>query len=100
MGFHKHGSFSFTIAVQKMRAVGGDNFVADLTALRHHEPNGAARPLFVPVIAEQYGETAQDAEGKVIDAICSWLDRAARVTCSGECPQPSTSNGLDLRPLS
>lgn len=75
MGFHKHGSYSFSVAVQKMSVIGGDNFVADITALRVHAPNGAATALDVPVIPEQYGETAQQAVGRAITAMADWLER-------------------------
>lgn len=78
MGFHKHGRYSFTVKVARMSVVDGNNFVADLTALRRHEASGAAVPLDVPVIAEQYGETATDAEGLAIEAICDWLDGHAQ----------------------
>jgi hypothetical protein len=75
MGFHKHGAYSFSVSVQKMRVIGGDNFVADITALRHHHPSGVATLLDVPIIPEQYGETAQDAEGRAVSALGAWLDR-------------------------
>ena len=74
MGFHKHGMYSFQVSVQRMMVIGGDNFVADITAFRHHGLSGAARELEVPVIAEQYGETAQEAEGRAILAMGDWLD--------------------------
>jgi hypothetical protein len=78
MGFHKHGSYSFTIAVQKMSVIGGDAFVADLSGLRQHTSTGAAIALEVPVIAEAYGETAQDAEGRAIETVRRWLDANTR----------------------
>ena len=74
MAFHKHGFFSFQVMVQRMVVVGGDGFVADITALRLHGPSGAAQPLEVPVIEEQYGETAHAAEGRAIKAMGEWLD--------------------------
>lgn len=77
MGFHKYGNYSFTIAVQKMSLIGGESFVADITALRRHAQSGAATTLDVPIVAEQYGETAQDAELRSITAVCRWLDRHA-----------------------
>lgn len=77
VGFHKHGKYSFSIAVQKMSVIGGDSFVADLTGLRRHEDNGVAVPLEVPPIAEHYGETAQAAQGKAIAATCKWIDQHA-----------------------
>lgn len=73
MGFHKFGMFSFRVSVQRMVVIGGDNFVADIIALRRHGPSGAAQDLEVPVIAEQYGETAQEAEGRAIQAMRDWL---------------------------
>ncbi|HWI19507.1 MAG TPA: hypothetical protein VNT81_17255 [Vicinamibacterales bacterium] len=75
MGFHKHGKYSFSIAVQKMSVIGGDRFVADLTGLRRHDANGVAIPLDVPPIAEHYGETPRAAQGKAIAATCRWLDQ-------------------------
>jgi len=73
MGFHKFGMFSFRVSVQRMMVIGGDNFVADIIALRRHGPSGAGQDLEVPVIAEQYGETAQEAEGRAIKAMRDWL---------------------------
>lgn len=75
MGFHKHGRFSFSIAVQRMSVIGGDRYVADLTGLRSHSTSGAATRLDTPAIAEHYGETARDAERKAIAAVCGWLDQ-------------------------
>lgn len=63
MAFHKHGVFSFTIDVKRIGLIAGDNFVADVTALRRHRPNGSADRLQVPAMSEQYGETAPQAEG-------------------------------------
>jgi hypothetical protein len=77
MGFHKHGIFSFTVKVQRMSIIGGHNFVADVTALRRHGLTGAARPLTVPPIAEQYGETAPEAEKRAIEAVGDWLNAHA-----------------------
>ncbi len=74
MGFHKHGIYSFRVSVQRMKVVGGNNFVADITALRRHGMSGAAEELEVPVINEQYGETAQEAEGRAIRAMNDWLN--------------------------
>ena len=75
MAFHKHGFFSFSIAVQRMCVVGGKNFVADITALRFHGPSGAALVLEVPAIREQYGETAQEAEGRAAKSMANWLNK-------------------------
>ena len=77
MGFHKHGIYSFSVKVQRMTLVGGHNFVADVTALRLHGLSGAARPIDVPQIAEQYGETVQEAESRAIIAVGNWLDQHA-----------------------
>ena len=74
MSFHKHGVYSFTIAIQRMRPIAGDNFVADVTALRRHGPSGAAVPLEVPDIPEQYGDTAQQAQGRAITVMSEWLE--------------------------
>jgi hypothetical protein len=76
MGFHKHGVYSFTVAIQRMRLIAGDNFVADVTALRRHGPSGAvAEQLDVPAIPEQYGDTAQQAESRAITVMSEWLER-------------------------
>ncbi len=74
MAFHKHGIYSFKVDIQRMVVVGGNNFVADVTALRRHGLTGAAESLQVPDIAEQYGETARDAEGLAVRAMGDWLD--------------------------
>jgi hypothetical protein len=75
MSFHKHGVYSFTIAIQRMRPIAGDNFVADVTALRRHGPSGTAVPLEVPDIPEQYGGTAQQAQDRAITVMSEWLER-------------------------
>jgi hypothetical protein len=75
MAFHKHGFFSFSIAVQRMCVVGGNNFVADITALRFHGPSGAALVLEVPAIPEQYGQTAREAEGRAAEFMANWLNK-------------------------
>jgi hypothetical protein len=75
MSFHKHGIYSFSVRVQRMSVVGGNNFVADVTALRRHGLTGAARPVDVPPIAEQYGETVQEAEARAIKVMGDWLNR-------------------------
>ena len=77
MGFHKHGVFSFHVKIERMVVIGGDNFVAEVTALRRHGPSGAAQPLEVPAVLEQYGATASQAEGRVITVMRQWLDAAA-----------------------
>jgi len=75
MAFHKHGIYSFSVKVQRMSVVGGNNFVADVTALRRHGLTGAARPIDVPPIPEQYGETVQEAEARAIKAVSDWLNQ-------------------------
>lgn len=90
MGFHKHGVYSFTVAIQRMRLIAGDNFVADVTALRRHGPSGAvAEQLDVSAIPEQYGDTVQQAEGRAITVMSEWLEqrRAAQPT---PVPSPRT----------
>ena len=57
--FHKHSIYSFQVGVQRMVVGGGNNFVADVTALRRHGVSGAAEILDLPIIEEQYGETAR-----------------------------------------
>jgi hypothetical protein len=73
--FHKHGIYSFQVGVQRMVVVGGHNFVADITALRRHGLSGAAEILDLPIIDEQYGETAREAEGHAVRAMGEWIDR-------------------------
>ena len=76
MGFHKHGIYSFTVALQRMRLIAGDNFVADVTEVRRHAPSGAvAERLDVSAIPEQYGDTAQQAEGRAITVVGEWLEQ-------------------------
>ena len=75
MAFHKHGIYSFQVSVQRMMVIGGHNFVADVTALRRHGLSGAAQPLQVPAIDEQYGETAPEAECHAVRAMANWLDQ-------------------------
>lgn len=74
MGFHKHGIYSFSVRVERMSVIGGHNFVAEVTALRRHGLTGAARPMDVPRLPEQYGETATDAERRAIEAFGDWLN--------------------------
>jgi hypothetical protein len=73
MSFHKHGVFSFTVSVQRMRLIEGDSFVADVTAFRLHGPTGAAQHLQAPDLPEQHGDTARQAEGRAIRAMQEWL---------------------------
>ena len=73
MGFHKHGVFSFTVDVQRIGLIAGDNFVADVTALRRHRPNGSADKLLVPAMSEEYGATAPQAEARAIRSMQQWL---------------------------
>ena len=74
MGIHKHCIFSFSVRVERMSVIGGHSFVAEVTAMRRHGLTGAALPIEVPAIPEQYGETASEAEKRVIDAFGRWLD--------------------------
>ena len=74
MGFHKHRVYSFTVEVQRMSLIGGDNFVADITALRRHRPNGTGITLELPAMPEQYGETSREAEGRAVIEMARWLD--------------------------
>lgn len=76
MGAHKHGIYSFTVRVERMRAVAGEAFVAEVTSLRKHDFTGAARTLAVPHLPEQYGQTASEAEGYAIQQMRSWLQVA------------------------
>ena len=74
MGFHKHGIYSFSVKVERMSVIGGHNFVAEVTALRRHGLTGAARPMDVPALPEQYGGTASEAESRAIEAFGEWLN--------------------------
>ena len=76
MGAHKHGVFSFTVRIERMRAVGGDEFVAEVISLRRHDASGAARRMEVPNLPEQYGETASEAEAHAVHQMRDWLSMA------------------------
>jgi len=87
MAFHKHGFFSFSIAVQRMCVIGGNSFVADITHLRFHGPSGAALVLEVPDIPEQYGQTAREAEGLAAQFMENWLNNHPATTIpAGQSP--------------
>ena len=101
MGFHKHGVYSFTVAIQRMRLIAGDNFVADVTALRRHGPSGAvAERLDVSAIPEQYGDTAQQAEGRAITVMSEWLERreAPPTTAPSSRTFPAATSQSDTAP--
>ena len=76
MGAHKHGIFSFTVRIERMRSVGGDEFVAEVTGLRKHDFRGTATALEIPNLPEQYGETASAAEGQAVEQMRAWLSIA------------------------
>ena len=76
MGAHKHGIYSFTVSIERMRAVGGYEFVAEVTGLRRHDYTGAAKAVEVPNLPEQYGETASEAEGHAVEQMKAWLTMA------------------------
>lgn len=76
MGAHKHGVFSFSVRIERMRAVGGHEFVAEVTSLRRHNASGAAKPMDVPNLPEQYGETASEAEAHAVHQMRAWLSMA------------------------
>lgn len=98
MSFHKHGVYSYTVALQRMRLIAGDNFVADVTALRRHGPSGAVvEHLDVTAIPEQYGDTAQQAQARAISVMNEWLEqrRAAQPT-----PVPSSRTVPSATPQS
>jgi hypothetical protein len=76
MGAHKHGIYSFNVSIERMRAVGGYEFVAEVTSLRKHDFTGAARTVEVPNLPEQYGETASEAEGHAVEQMKWWLSMA------------------------
>lgn len=95
--FHKHGIYSFQVGVQRMVVVGGNNFVADITALRRHGLSGAAEILDLPIIEEQYGETAREAEGYAVRAMGEWIDRTLSARSQTRTPLTRRST---RRPLS
>jgi O-succinylbenzoate synthase len=98
MSFHKHGVFSFTVAIQRMRLIAGDNFVADVTGLRRHGSSGAVvEQLDVTEIPEQYGDTAQQAQGRAITVMNEWLE--GRHTAQ-RTSLPSSRMTLSARPES
>ena len=45
MASHKHGVYSFTVQIARMKAIGGDEYVAEITQLRRHDGTGAAVDL-------------------------------------------------------
>lgn len=73
MGAHKHGNYSFTVRIQRMRSIEGDEFVAEVTGLRKHDVTGAATALEVPDLPEQYGASASTAEGHAVQQMREWL---------------------------
>jgi hypothetical protein len=76
MAAHKHGTFSFSVRIERMRSFGKGEFVAEVTSLRKHDYTGAAKPINVPNLPEQYGETASEAEGYAVEQMKAWLSRA------------------------
>ena len=76
MSAHKHGIFSFTVRIERMCAVGGHEFVAEVTSLRRHDWTGAAKTMTVPALPEQCGETASEAEGHAVMQMKAWLSMA------------------------
>jgi len=76
MGAHNHGVFSFTVRIERMRLIGGDEFVAEVTSLRRHDVNGSGKPLDVPNLPEQYGATASEAESHAVHQMRVWLSMA------------------------
>lgn len=73
MGVHKHGTFSFSVKIERIKMIAGDEYVAEVVTLREHDHTGAARDLEVPHLPEKYGPTAWDAEGHAADAMRRWL---------------------------
>lgn len=78
MGAHKHGVFSFSVKIARIKMISGDEYVAEVTALREHDYKGAARELEVPNLPEQYGSTASQAECHAADEMRRWLSQAER----------------------
>ena len=77
MGAHKHGIYSFTVRIERLRAAGCCEFIAEVTSLRKHDFTGAAHSLEVPNLPEQYGQTASEAEGSAVQEMKAWLTMAA-----------------------
>jgi hypothetical protein len=73
MGSHKHGDYSFSVRIERIKAIDGDEFVAEVTKLRRHGPTGAAVELEPPELPEQYGGTASEAEGHAVSVMRAWL---------------------------
>lgn len=85
MASHKHGVYSFTVQIGRMKAIGGDEYVAEITQFRRHDRTGAAIDLEPPNLPEQYGETASEAEGNCVAVMHDWLavnGRADRAVAS------------------
>ncbi len=78
MGAHKHGVFSFIVKIERIKLIGGDEYLAEVTTLREHDHTGAARDLDVPNLPEQYGRTAAQAEMNAADGMRRWLAQAER----------------------
>ena len=78
MGAHKHGSYSFNVKIERIKMIGGDEYVAEVTTLREHDYTGAARELEVPNLPEQYGSTASQAEVNAASEMRRWLAYAER----------------------
>lgn len=73
MGSHKHGVYSFSVRIERIKMISGDEFVAEVTKLRRHGPTGAATDLDTPELGERYGQTASEAEGFAVSAMRAWL---------------------------
>jgi hypothetical protein len=73
MGSHKHGTYSFSVSIERIKLISGDEYVAEVTRLRRHGPTGAAVELEAPELPEQYGQTASEAEGHAVSAMRAWL---------------------------
>jgi hypothetical protein len=78
MGAHKHGVYSFSITIDRIKLIGGDEYVAEVTTLRHHDFTGAGHEIEVPNLPEQYGSTASQAEGHAATQMRRWLSQAER----------------------
>ena len=78
MAAHKHGGFSFNVRIERIKLIGGDEYVAEVTTLREHDHTGAARDLEVPNLPEEDGATASQAELNAANALRRWLTQSDR----------------------
>ena len=74
MGLHRYAGHSFIIEVQKIRPLGDDEFVAKLVRLHRYVEGAPGIDLEVPLLAEKFGVSAPQAEGRMRRAVKALLD--------------------------